>query len=417
MSDGRASSPSAPDQTPARPTSAPSAPMQQAMSDPSSRRALLLQALLARQQPTGRGAAGSPLGGSVGSIGSPASPGSGGSPTVPLPDVPLAPALSHVLPSRPAQTGRGDSIPLGLSLGEGALSEALMTGNWDQVVQGLDAAAEEGDSHHQPNKPWTDGGVSNEQLDQAQKALEAWANTHKPLQATSNPYQSHHQSPIQPPPPPSHYVGSSSPALSSSNQSPAPFPWAALYPHTASQPTPLGGYHSLSVPHNSSNPQSLNTAPYYTTSDPPTRSQSFSGELPSITPPNGAATTTATTKKGKGGGKKGPAKKAVANGATAAAGEAAERAAEEESARVAQANMTPEEIEEDKRRRNTYATLASGARMLGRGLTLLLGCSEASARFRAKKKQRDAELNQTTAQLRQRVSDLEAETASVSKPL
>lgn len=39
---------------------------------------------------------------------------------------------------------------------------------------------------------------------------------------------------------------------------------------------------------------------------------------------------------------------------------------------------------------------------------------EASARFRAKKKQRDAELNQTTAQLRQKLSDLEAETASVS---
>ena len=348
------SSPTAPDPVPALSSSVPpSAPVQQAMSDPSSRRALLLQALLARQQPTGRGAAGSPLGGSVGSIGSPASPGSAGSPTVPLPDVPLAPALSHVIPARQSHTARGDSIPLGLSLGEGALSEALMTGNWDQVVQGLDAAAEEGQHQHDQSKTWSEGGVSSEQLDQAQRALEAWANTHKPSPQSSNPYQSqsHHQSPVHPPPQPNHYGASSSPALSSSAQSPAPFPWAALYPHTAHQATPLGPYHSLPLPNTSSTHQPLNTVPYYNTSNPPTRSQSFSGELPSVTPPNGAATTT-TTKKGKGSGKK-AGKKAVASGAAAAAGEAAERAAEEESVRAAQANMTPEEIEEDKRRRNT----------------------------------------------------------------
>ncbi|GAA5947677.1 hypothetical protein JCM3765_001029 [Sporobolomyces pararoseus] len=49
--------------------------------------------------------------------------------------------------------------------------------------------------------------------------------------------------------------------------------------------------------------------------------------------------------------------------------------------------MTPEEIEEDKRRRNT----------------------EASARFRAKKKQRNVALQQTAAQLREKVAQLEKE--------
>lgn len=49
--------------------------------------------------------------------------------------------------------------------------------------------------------------------------------------------------------------------------------------------------------------------------------------------------------------------------------------------------MTPEEIEEDKRRRNT----------------------EASARFRAKKKQKNVALQQTAAQLRDKVAQLEKE--------
>lgn len=311
---------------------------QQAMSDPSSRRALLLQALLARQQPTGRGAGGSPLGGSVGS---PASPASANSPTVPLPEVPLAPGLSRVLSARPPPAVRGDSIPLGLSLGEGALSEALMTGNWDQVVKGLDAAADEGQ-----NRDWTENRVSNQQLDQAQKALEAWANNHKPTPIQPPDYN-------QPPHPPRHYGNSSSPTMSSSAQSPAPFPWAALYPHTASPAPPLANYHhSLPLPHHSPHStQPLHSTSYYDTSNPPTRSQSFSEELPTISPPNGVAA--GAGKKGKAPPKKGSTKKPTPSGATIAAGEAAERAAEEESARVAQANMTPEEIEEDKRRRNT----------------------------------------------------------------
>ncbi|EGU11752.1 hypothetical protein RTG_02216 [Rhodotorula toruloides ATCC 204091] len=54
--------------------------------------------------------------------------------------------------------------------------------------------------------------------------------------------------------------------------------------------------------------------------------------------------------------------------------------------------MTPEEIEDDKRRRNT----------------------EASARFRAKKKLRDAELQQTSAQLRERLATLEKEKDSLT---
>ncbi|TNY18754.1 hypothetical protein DMC30DRAFT_412249 [Rhodotorula diobovata] len=54
--------------------------------------------------------------------------------------------------------------------------------------------------------------------------------------------------------------------------------------------------------------------------------------------------------------------------------------------------MTPDEIEEDKRRRNT----------------------EASARFRAKKKLRDAELKQSSASLRERVASLEKEKESLS---
>ncbi|GAA5856639.1 hypothetical protein JCM9279_006016, partial [Rhodotorula babjevae] len=52
--------------------------------------------------------------------------------------------------------------------------------------------------------------------------------------------------------------------------------------------------------------------------------------------------------------------------------------------------MTPDEVEEDKRRRNT----------------------EASARFRAKKKMRDAELKQSSASLRERVASLEKEKES-----
>ncbi|GAA5982035.1 hypothetical protein JCM11641_004304 [Rhodosporidiobolus odoratus] len=55
-------------------------------------------------------------------------------------------------------------------------------------------------------------------------------------------------------------------------------------------------------------------------------------------------------------------------------------------------SVTADEVEEDKRRRNT----------------------EASARFRAKKKQRDAELQQSTAQLRERVANLEKEKESLS---
>ncbi|GAA5852039.1 hypothetical protein JCM8547_000137 [Rhodosporidiobolus lusitaniae] len=54
--------------------------------------------------------------------------------------------------------------------------------------------------------------------------------------------------------------------------------------------------------------------------------------------------------------------------------------------------LTAEEIEEDKRRRNT----------------------EASARFRAKKKMRDQELQQTSAQLRERVASLEKEKESLT---
>ncbi|ORY57714.1 hypothetical protein BCR35DRAFT_309613 [Leucosporidium creatinivorum] len=54
-------------------------------------------------------------------------------------------------------------------------------------------------------------------------------------------------------------------------------------------------------------------------------------------------------------------------------------------------NGTPEEIEEDKRRRNTAA----------------------SARFRAKKKQRDQQLQQTSIQLREKVQDLEKEKTSL----
>ncbi|GAA5831690.1 hypothetical protein JCM11251_000795 [Rhodosporidiobolus azoricus] len=54
--------------------------------------------------------------------------------------------------------------------------------------------------------------------------------------------------------------------------------------------------------------------------------------------------------------------------------------------------MTAEEIEEDKRRRNT----------------------EASARFRAKKKMRDRELQQTSAQLREKVANLEREKESLT---
>ncbi|GAA5915566.1 hypothetical protein JCM8208_002433 [Rhodotorula glutinis] len=54
--------------------------------------------------------------------------------------------------------------------------------------------------------------------------------------------------------------------------------------------------------------------------------------------------------------------------------------------------MTPDEVEEDKRRRNT----------------------EASARFRAKKKMRDAELKQSSASLRERVASLEKEKESLS---
>ncbi|BGP52364.1 hypothetical protein JCM10450v2_008342 [Rhodotorula kratochvilovae] len=54
--------------------------------------------------------------------------------------------------------------------------------------------------------------------------------------------------------------------------------------------------------------------------------------------------------------------------------------------------MTPDEVEEDKRRRNT----------------------EASARFRAKKKMRDAELQQSSASLRERVASLEKEKESLT---
>lgn len=309
------------------------------MSDPSSRRALLLQALLARQQPTGRGAGGSPLGGSVGS---PLSPGSTSSTSIPLPEVPLAPGRS----TRPLTAKGGDSIPLGISLGQGALSEALMTGNWDQVVRGLDAAADESNQH---SKQWDQHGVSTEQLDQAQKALQAWANNYKPASLDTNHYQPTNQPPLTPAPPPSHYVNSSSPNISSSTQSPAPFPWAALYPHTASPAPPQTPYHSNPNPTNSTQP--LHSSSYYDLSNPPTRSHSFSGHLPTVSPPNGD--TASGVKKGKAPAKKGSAKKPNPAGAAIAAGEAAERAAEEESARVAQANMTPEEIEEDKRRRNT----------------------------------------------------------------
>ncbi|GAA6055652.1 hypothetical protein JCM3770_003395 [Rhodotorula araucariae] len=54
--------------------------------------------------------------------------------------------------------------------------------------------------------------------------------------------------------------------------------------------------------------------------------------------------------------------------------------------------MTPDEVEEDKRRRNT----------------------EASARFRAKKKMRDAELQQSSASLRERLASLEEEKESLT---
>ena len=80
--------------------------------------------------------------------------------------------------------------------------------------------------------------------------------------------------------------------------------------------------------------------------------------------------------------------------------------------------MTPDEVEEDKRRRNTEA---SGASLF---LTLSLSDRRArayheldrAARFRAKKKMRDAELKQSSASLRERVASLEKEKESV-RPL
>lgn len=74
--------------------------------------------------------------------------------------------------------------------------------------------------------------------------------------------------------------------------------------------------------------------------------------------------------------------------------------------------MTPDEIEEDKRRRNTEA---SGTSIL---LSRLFPSLDAdgiacAARFRAKKKLRDAELKQSSASLRERVASLEKEKESV----
>lgn len=73
--------------------------------------------------------------------------------------------------------------------------------------------------------------------------------------------------------------------------------------------------------------------------------------------------------------------------------------------------MTPEEIEDDKRRRNTEASGALGLLPL-LSCFVLIDCV-GSARFRAKKKLRDAELQQTSAQLRERLATLEKEKDSV----
>jgi hypothetical protein len=81
--------------------------------------------------------------------------------------------------------------------------------------------------------------------------------------------------------------------------------------------------------------------------------------------------------------------------------------------------MTPEEIEEDKRRRNTEASGESTPSISSLVFDVVTDLERLHARlllarFRAKKKQRNVALQETAAQLREKVAELEKEKEAVS---
>ncbi|GAA5861635.1 hypothetical protein JCM1840_005215 [Sporobolomyces johnsonii] len=175
------------------------------------------------------------------------------------------------------------------------------------------------------------------------------------------------------------------------DNAPSPFDWSTLYPSfsppstSAGLPTPPAP--SFALPASQTSPpfsfSSFPFAPHVNVDEHPAASAAAA----TASPTSSASSTTKSRR---------PNRSAKAS-YKAKAAIAASQSSEGESpgsgpGGVARELMTPEELEEDKRKRNT----------------------EASARFRAKKKLRDQELAQTSAQLRDRVANLEREKSSLA---
>ncbi|GAA6005407.1 hypothetical protein JCM11491_003632 [Sporobolomyces phaffii] len=218
-----------------------------------------------------------------------------------------------------------------------------------------------------------------DELLNAQTNLDIWAST--VFQAGSPGFVT---PPADPDPSPSLRTSNSSSStghhqLSGMVAAPTPFDWSTLYPHAQGGPagTPPPLHHALpnGLP-DFGFPQSHFSAfssipPLDTTLRPLSRGASFdesSSRAPSPRPSRPSRSRRAS---------KAPPSRPPSEGGQGS----------DTPSLAAREFMTPEEIEDDKRRRNT----------------------EASARFRAKKKQRNVALQETAAELRDKVAALEKE--------
>ncbi|GAA5935793.1 uncharacterized protein JCM15063_001806 [Sporobolomyces koalae] len=232
---------------------------------------------------------------------------------------------------------------------------------------------------HQTSNPTTLSANHLDELANAQHSLDLWATT--VFQTNSVPTPPARSDPLSFLLPPASTSTSLFPAPAEPLEMVAmgsPFDWASLYPdafdhgHVLTAPPPIAsrssGYGGPDAQYTPFGPSgSVPLAPCQSLREPSQPPQD-----------NGSSSSKAASPRR-------TRSRHSSKARSRASSESAQNA--ETSSVVSKETMTPEEIEEDKRRRNT----------------------EASARFRAKKKQRNVALQHTAAELRERVAELEKE--------
>ncbi|GAA6009931.1 hypothetical protein JCM10207_002162 [Rhodosporidiobolus poonsookiae] len=318
----------------------------------------------------------------------------------PPPSFHLPPALPHAPPPTPALPLYGPSAS-SPTLTTGILSAAAPAGEgdmpptshrWHTSLEGLnhvDPSAASGGGGG-GSAAWLDAlpspalrDLTADELLAAQASLDLWAST------PFTPHQQHA-------PPPASLPAHAPPP-------PASLDWSALYPQPAT-PSAQGAstLSALYARYGHFPSPSSSAAPLLSTSLSASASAPVSP--PSLSPPTTSSGRRRTSRANAGArGRAAFAAESNASGSGSDDGSGGGAgtgagAGEDDGMgmvggrKVPREMMTSEEIEEDKRRRNT----------------------EASARFRAKKKMRDQALQETTAQLRNRVASLEKEKESLS---